>query len=120
MRRFVGYADLISGTYITFNNDSQICPRSQGFGKLAREQRIVHPNSKPARHPRFGYLKDRAPDLPPLSDQRIVHRDPFRGYVFAKLTEWKRSGEFLFPPTQVLDRVSVESFIGPAVDLTIA
>jgi hypothetical protein len=73
----------------------------------------------PARHSRFGYLKHRAPDLPPLSDQRIVHRDPFRGYVFPKLTEWKGSREFLFPPTQVLDRVSVEGFIGPAVGLTV-
>jgi hypothetical protein len=68
MRRLVSYADLISGTYVALNNDSQVCPRSQCFSNPAREQEILHFNSKPpARHPR----SDTSSTVLPIS-----HRSP--------------------------------------------
>src|SRR5262245_26446534 len=52
------YPDLISSTNRALNDDAQVCPGSQGFGKSAHKPLIVHPNSQPpARDPRFGYLK---------------------------------------------------------------
>jgi hypothetical protein len=45
---------------------------------------IVHPNPKaPTRYPRLGNLKNSGGDLPTLSDERIVHLDPFRRERFS-------------------------------------
>ncbi|HJY88214.1 MAG TPA: hypothetical protein VKE24_15380, partial [Candidatus Acidoferrales bacterium] len=73
------YPDLISGAHITLDDYSQVSPGPQRLGEAARKHFIVHPNSKPpARYPWLRNLKNSGPDLPTLSDQRIVHFDPFR------------------------------------------
>jgi hypothetical protein len=110
------YPDLIPGPHISLDNYSQVSPGPQCIGEAARKHLIIHPNSKPpARDSRFGYLKDRGPDLPPLSDERLVRLNPFRREVFAKLTGCKRSADLLFPPPCVFDGVCVDRFIGPPV-----
>jgi hypothetical protein len=38
-------SDLISSADRALNDDAQVCPGSQRFGKSARKQLIVHPNS---------------------------------------------------------------------------
>src|SRR6266851_10461708 len=111
MIRSLDYPDLISGAHIPFDDYSKVSPRSNRYGEAARKQVIVHPNSKPpARYPRLGNLNNSGPDLPTLSDERIVHLDPFRREVFAKLTECKRSAALLFPPPYVFDGVYVDHF----------
>jgi hypothetical protein len=81
------YPDLISGTHISLDDDSQVSPRSRRLGEAARKQLIIHPNSKPlARDSRFGNLENSGSDLPTLSDERIVHLNPFGREVLAKLT----------------------------------
>ena len=93
------YPDLISGAYIALDDYSQVRPGAQRLGEAARKHLVVHPNSKPpARYPRLGNLKNSGPDLPTLSDERIVHLDPFGREVFAKLTVCERSADLLFPP----------------------
>src|SRR5262249_34033729 len=78
--------DFISGTHTTLDDDSQIRPGSQGLGEATRKQLIIHPNSQPpAGDSRLGNLENSRSDRPALSDQRIVHLDPFRREVFAKL-----------------------------------
>src|SRR5262249_35020868 len=64
-------------------------------------------------------LKNSGPDLPTLSDQRIVHFDPFRREVFAKFTVCKRSADLLLPPPYVFGGVCVDCFIGSPVCLAI-
>jgi hypothetical protein len=114
------YPDLISGAHIALDDYSQVSPRSQRPGEAARKHLIVHPNSQPpARYPRLGNLKNGGPDLPTLSDERIVHLDPFGSEVFAKLTVCKRSTDLLFPPPYVFDGVGVDRFIGSPVCLAI-
>jgi len=114
------YPDLISSAYITLDDYSQVRPGSQRLGEAARKHLIVHPNSKPpARYARLRHLKHSSPDLPPLSDERIVHLDPFGREVFAKLTVCKRSADLLFPPPYVFDGVGVDRFIGSPVCLAI-
>jgi hypothetical protein len=81
------HVDLISGPDITLDDYSEVSPGSQGRSEAARKRLIVHPNTKPpARYSRLGNLKNNGPDLPALSDERIVHLNPFRREVFAKLT----------------------------------
>src|SRR5215831_17266862 len=85
------YPHLISGTHLTLDDYAQVSPGSQRLGEAARKHLIVHPHAKPpARYPRLGHLKNRGPDLPPLSNERSVHLDPFRREVFAKLTVGQR------------------------------
>jgi hypothetical protein len=119
------YPDLVSGAHITLDDYSQVSPGSQRLGKAARKRLIVHPNSKPpARYPRLRNLKNGGSDLPTLSDERIVHLDPLRREVFAKLTVCKRSADLLFPPPYVFHGVGVDRFIGspvcPAIRLVVS
>src|SRR5262245_17275307 len=94
MSGFVDDPDLISGPHIPLDDDSQEGPGPQRRGEAARKHLIIHPNSKPpARDSRLGDLKNGGPDLPPLSDERIVHLNPFRREVFAKLTVCQRSAD---------------------------
>jgi hypothetical protein len=114
------YPDLISGAHITLDDYSQVSPGSQRLGEATRKHLIVHPNSKPpARYPRLGNLKNCGPDLPALSDERIVHFDPFHREVFAKLTVRKGSANLLFPPPYVFDGVGIDHFIRSPVCLAI-
>jgi hypothetical protein len=72
------YPDLVSGAHITLDYYSQVSPGSQRLGETARKHLIVHPHSQPpARYPRLGNLNNSGPDLPTLSDERIVHLDPY-------------------------------------------
>src|SRR5207249_1662366 len=67
--------DLISSADRALNDDAQVCPGSQRFGKSAHKPLIVHPNSKPpARDPWFGYFKHGGADPPTLANERVVHR----------------------------------------------
>jgi hypothetical protein len=114
------YPDLISGAHITLDDYSQVSPGSQRLGEAARKHLIVHTDSKPpARYARLGNLKNSGPDLPTLSDERIVHLDPLRREVFAKVTVRKRSTDLLCPPPYIFDGVCVDRFIGSAVCLAI-
>ena len=114
------YPDLISGPNVTLDHDSEVRPGSQRVSEAARKRLIVHPDSKPpARDARLGNLKNRRPDLPTLSHERIVHVNPCCREIFAKLTVGKRPANLLFPPACVLDGVGVERFIGPPVRLAI-
>src|SRR5919108_988663 len=86
--------DLISSADRAFNDDAQVCPGSQRFGKTAHKSLIVHPNSKPpARNPRFGHFKHSGADPPTLANERVVHRDSLRRKIFSKLAILKRSAE---------------------------
>src|SRR5262249_25410853 len=77
-------------------------------------------NSKPpARDPWFGYFKHGGADRPTLADDRVVHRDSFRGEIFPKLGVLKRSAELLFPPSQIFYGIGIHRFIGPPVRFTI-
>src|SRR5207237_4723995 len=92
VRRSFDDPDLISSADRALNDDAQVCPGSQGFGKSAHKPLIVHPNSQPpAWDPWFGYFKYGAADLPTLADERIVYRDSFRREIFPKLAVLKRS-----------------------------
>src|SRR5947209_303066 len=115
MTGFLDYPDLVSSAHTPLDDDSQVSARPHRLGEAARKDRIVHPNPKsPARDPRLGNLKNSGPDLPTLSDERIVHLDTFGREVFAKLAVGKRSADLLFPPPCVLDGVGVDRFIGPS------
>ncbi len=114
------YPDPISGPHITLDDYSEVRPRSQRLGEAARKHLVVHPNSKPpARYARLGNLKNNGSDLPTLSDERIVHLNPFRRKILAKLTVCKRSADLLFPPPCVFNGVCVDHFIGSPVCLAI-
>src|SRR5262245_7085023 len=111
--------DLISSADRALKNDSQVCPRSQRFGKTAHKPLIVHPNSKPpARDPWFGYFKHGGADRPTLADDRVVHRDSFRGEIFPKLGVLKRSAELLFPPSPIFYGIGIHPLIGHPVPFT--
>jgi len=72
------YPDLISRPHITLDNYSEVGSRSQRLGEAARKHLVVHPNSEPpARYSRLGSLKNNGSDLPTLSDEHIVHLNPF-------------------------------------------
>jgi hypothetical protein len=112
--------DLISCPHVTLDDYSQVRPGSHHLREAARKHLIVHPNSKPpARYSRLGNLKNCRPDPPTLSDERIVHVNPFRGEILAKLTVGKRSPDLLFPPSCVFYGVGVERFVGSPVCLAI-
>src|SRR6266568_3511621 len=120
MIRSADDSNLISGTYITLVDYSQVCAGSQRFGKTAHKPLIVHPNSKPpARNPRFGYFKHGGADPPTLANERVVHRDSFRREIFSKLAVLKRSAELFFPPPHVFYGVRIHRLIGPPVRFTI-
>jgi hypothetical protein len=111
------YSDLISGPHITLDDYSEVSPGSQRLGEAARKRLIVHPNSEP--YARLGSLNNNGSDLPTLSDERIVHLNPFRREIFAKLTVCKRTADLLFPPPCVFDGICVDYFIGSTVCLAI-
>ena len=114
------YPDLISGSYITLDDDSQVSSGPHGLGEAARKPLVIHPSSEsPAGDSWLGNLENRGPDLPPLADERMVELDAFRGEVFTKLTGYKRSTERLFPPPRVLGGVRVDGLVGPPVCLAI-
>src|SRR5262249_61235801 len=73
---------------------------------------VVHPNSKPpARYSRLGNLENKGSDLPTLSDERVVHVDPFRSEILAQLTVGERSADRLCPPPCCFDGVGVDHLI---------
>ncbi len=118
--RSLDYPDLVAGADITLDDYPQVSPGSQRLREAPRKHLIVHPNSKPpARYPGLGNLKNGGSELPTLPDERIVHLDPHRREVFAKLTACKRSADLLFPPPQVFDGVGVDRFIGSPVCIAI-
>ena len=91
------HPDVIAGPHFALGYDPQVRPRPHRVGEAAREHLVVHPNPKPpARDTRLGNLEHGAPDLPSLSDARIVHPDPFGREIFAKLAVRKRSTDLLF------------------------
>ena len=120
VRRSFDDPDVISSADRALNDDAQVCPGSQRFGKSAHKPLIVHPNSQPpAWNAWFGYFKHGAADRPTLADERVVHRDSFRREIFPKLAVLKRSAEFFFPPLHVFHGVRIHRFIGPSVRFTI-
>jgi hypothetical protein len=120
MIRSVNHSYLISGAEIAFANYSQVGAGSQRLSKTTNKHLIVHPDSKsPARHPRFGHFEHGGSDLPVLSDQRIIHRDPFRREVLAKLAILERPTELLLPPPHVFNRICVDRFIKASMRLAI-
>ena len=99
------YPDLISGAPVALDDDSQVSPGSQRLGEAARKHLVIHPNSKPpARDARLGNLEHRAADPPALSDERIVHLDPFGREVFAELADAQALGRSPAPTTARLRR----------------
>jgi hypothetical protein len=77
---------------------------------------IVHPNAKPpTRDPGLRYLNNRGPNLPALSDEGIVHLDPFSREVFAELPVGQCPADFSFPPTDIFDGEGVDRLVGPSV-----
>ena len=120
MIRSFEHPDLIARTQLTLRDNSQAGPGSQRLAKVAWKQLVIHPNCKPpAGDPRPGNLENRRSDLPTLSDQRVVHLDPFGGEILAKLAVRKRAADLLFPPAKVFDRVSIHGLVGSAVYLAI-
>ena len=114
------HPDLIPYPHTTFDDQSEVSPWSQRLGEAARKHLVVHPNSKPpARYSRLGNLENKGSDLPTLSDERVVHLNPFRREVLAKLAVGKRSADLLCPPPCVFNRVGVDHFVGPPVGLAI-
>jgi hypothetical protein len=114
------YPDLISGPHIPLDDYSEVSPWAQHLGEVARKHLIVHPDSKPpSRNSRLRNIQNNGSDLPALSDERIVHLDPFRREVLAKLGVCKRSADLLFPPPCVFNRVGVDHLVGPPVCLAI-
>src|SRR6185369_6873566 len=112
--------DLIAGSQLTFDDDSQIGPGPQSLGEAAQEQLVIHPNSKsPAGDSRLGNLENGGSNFPTLSDERIVQLDPFGGEILAKLAVGERSADLPFPPPYVFDGVRVDCFIGSPVCLAI-
>ena len=90
VRRSFDDPDVISSADRALNDDAQVCPGSQRFGKSAHKPLIVHPNSQPpAWDAWFGYFKHGAADRPTLADERVVHRDSFRREIFPKLAVLK-------------------------------
>src|SRR5262249_62216494 len=80
----------------------------------------VHPTPKPpAGSPRLRNLNNRRPDLPTVSDKRIVPLDAFSREVLPNLAVSERSSDLLSPPSHVFDGVCVDRFIGSAVCLAI-
>jgi hypothetical protein len=113
-------SDLVTSTHASFDDDSQISAGSHGIGEAARENRIVHSNSKPpTRHPRSRNLKNGGPDLPTLADERIVYLNAFGREVFAKLAEFNRAAKLLFPPARVFNGICIDRFVDPAMRLPI-
>jgi hypothetical protein len=85
--RFLDDPNLIPGPDITLDDYSEVSPRSQSVAETAREHLIVHPNAKPStRYSRLGNLDNNGSDLPTLSDERIVHLNPFCRDILAELT----------------------------------
>jgi hypothetical protein len=108
--------NLIAGADITFDDYSQVSTGSQRLSEAAREQLIVHPNSKPpARDPWLRDLKNGRADLPALADERIINLNPFRREIFAKLTMGRQPADLLSPPPCVFDSVGIDSLFGPAM-----
>jgi hypothetical protein len=109
-------SDLISSADCALNDNAQVCPRSQRFGKTAHKPLTIHPNSKPpARNPWFGHFKDGGANRPTFADERVVHRNSFGREIFPKLSVLKRSAELLFLPPQIFYGVDIHGFIRSAV-----
>jgi hypothetical protein len=120
MIRSLDYPNLIPGPDITLDDYSEVSPRSQRVGETAWEHRIVHPNAKPpTRYSWLRNLDNNGSDLPTLSDECIVHLNPFCRDILTELTVCERSADLLFPPPCVFNRVCVEHFIGSPVCLAI-
>src|SRR5262249_35107474 len=66
-----------------------------------------------------GNLENKGSDLPTLSDERVVHVNPFRREILAQLAVGERSADLLCPPPCVLDGVGVDHLIGSPVCLAI-
>jgi hypothetical protein len=116
----LGDADRIAGPQFTLDDDSQVSSGPQRLGEAARKHLVIHPDAEPpARDSRLGNFENRGPDLPALSDERLVGVDPFRREVFAKLSGCKGSADLLFPRARVFDGVCVDRFIGASVSLAI-
>jgi hypothetical protein len=114
------HPDLIPGPHITFDDQSEVSPWSQRLGEAARKHLVVHPNSKPpARNSWLGNLENKGSDLPTLSDERVVHLNPFRREILAELAVGERSADLLCPPPCVFDGVGVDHLIGSPVRLAI-
>src|SRR5262249_35607714 len=112
--------DVVAGAHVTLGDEAQIRPGSQRFGEAARKQRIVHPNAEPpARDSWLGNLDNCGSDLPTLTDDRVVHLDPFCREVFAKLAISERSTDLMLPPPRVFDRECVDHLVGSPVRISI-
>jgi len=114
------YSDLVTTTYASLDDDSQISAGSHGLGETSGKNRVVHSNSKPpARHPRSRNLKNSGPKLPTLTDKRIAHVDAFGREVFAKLAEFNRAAKLLFPPARVFNGICIDRLVESAMRLSI-
>src|SRR5260221_8722601 len=109
------HRDRVRGCRIAVEDDPRVSPGPQRLGEAQREFLVIHPDSEPpARYPRLRDLENRAPDLPMLPDERLVHLDPLGREVFAKLAARKRSADLLLPPSWVSDGTGVDGFAGLA------
>src|SRR6267378_838318 len=112
--------DLVSGTHIALDDDSEIGTGSQRLAEAAWKRFVVHPDSEPpARDSRLGHLENRGPDLPTLADERVVELDPFRGQVLSELAVRERPADLPFPPALVLHRIRIGGLVEAAVCLEI-
>src|SRR5438067_4650698 len=110
--------DLVSGTHIALDDDSEIGTGSQRLAEAAWKRFVVHPDSEPpTRDSRLGNLENRAPDLPTLADESVVELHPFRGQVLSELAVRERAADLPFPPALVFHRIRIDGFVEAAVFL---
>src|SRR2546426_11170487 len=114
-------ADLVSGTHIALDDDSEIGTGSQRLAEAAWKRFVVHPDSEPpARDSRLGHLENRGPDLPTLPDERVGGLHPFRGQVLSGLAVRERAADLPLPPPLGLRRIPIDGLVEGALCLEIS
>src|SRR5438132_13726088 len=98
--------DLVSGTHIALDDDSEIGTGSHCLAEAAWKCLVVHPDSEtPTRVSRRGNLENRVSNLLTLTDERVVELDLFRGHVLSELAVAERMADLPRPPALLLDRI---------------
>src|SRR3990172_9357499 len=120
MARAVDHEDGVVRRKNSLPDDPQVGAGPSGSGELPRKRGVLHPHAElPAGRSGLRDLEKRGSNLPALADESARDVDPRGRQVLAERRKREGASELAFPPSNILDGVAVDRFVGTPMDFAV-
>src|SRR3990172_11072477 len=120
MARAVDDMDGVARGEDSLADDPQVGARPSRFREFPWERGVLHLHAElPAGRSRLRDLEERGSNLPALADEGARDVDSGGRQVLAERRKLEGASELAFPPSNILDGVAVDRFVGAPMDFAV-